>query len=263
VSAVGGYNDSVVLIVSSMAGQRPAPRAISLNGRPESCPTTSMAARYFALVPAAGRSSRMGEPKLLLPVEGAPLIALTLASWQRSRVDRIVVVVRPDDEELAAAVNRSKAQGPRSKIEVTVPQLAPPDMKASVQAALRHIEREYRPTEADAFLVAPPDMPHLSSAMIDRLIELHAAGATADIAVPAIGGRRGHPVLFAWPLAYDVYALAADDGLNVLFDRHEPTLIACEDLIANGEYTFADIDTREEYEGLRGRASDRFGGSLN
>src|SRR5207249_3730723 len=98
----------------------------------------------------------------------------------------------------------------------------PPDMKASLQAALKHIERQHAPNRSDAFLVAPADMPRLSTAIIDRLVERHAAGQEATILVPTIAGRRGHPVLFPWSLAEEVFALAADEGLNVLVEKHQP-----------------------------------------
>src|SRR5690242_2503495 len=102
-------------------------------------PHNAMAGRYFAIVPAAGSSSRMGEPKLLLPVSGQPLIARTLAAWERSRVDRIITVVRPGDEQLAAAVNQFKVQSSKFKVETVTPTVSPPDMKVSIQMALRQI----------------------------------------------------------------------------------------------------------------------------
>jgi len=222
-----------------------------------------MSAQFFALVPAAGSSSRMGRPKLLLPVSGRPLIEHTLMAWQRSRVDRIVVVVRPGDQPLVEAVNRFKLQSSTFKVEVVVPEVAPVDMKASVQAALRYIQNQYQPTDTDAFLVAPADMPRLSSPIIDRLIDRHATQSAGTIVVPTIGGRRGHPVLFSWPLVQHVFALPAEEGLNALVDGHQSASIACEDLASGGEYPFEDVDTREEYEGLASRASDGLGGSLH
>ncbi len=205
----------------------------------------------------------MGEPKLLLPVEGEPLIVRTLAAWERSRVDRIVVVVRPGDEQLAAAAKQFKVQSSKPKVEIVTPDVAPPDMKASVQVALRHIGREYAPSGGDAFLVAPADMPRLSTAIVDRLIERHATYTPATIVVPTIGDRRGHPVLLPWLLADEVFGLKENEGLNVIVERHQPALVPCEDLVAAGEYPFADVDTRQEYEGLVGRASGPIGGSLH
>lgn len=199
-----------------------------------------MHSRYFAIAPAAGHSTRMGEPKLLLALAGRPLIQHAIDAWQRSRVERIFVVVRPGDESLASVVG---ACG----IDVVVPSSPPPDMKASVQAALRQIEEQLAPTADDAFLVAPADMPRLSSAIINRLIERHAATSGTKILAPTINGKKGHPVLFAWPLAADVFALGANEGLDAIVHRRPPNLIPCEDLPAAGEYPFADIDTPEDY----------------
>src|SRR5262245_32414020 len=97
-----------------------------------------MPARYFAIVPAAGPNVRMGEPKLLMPVAAQPMIAHTLRAWQDSRVDQVFVVVRPGDHALIAAVN-GESRADNARVEVVVPPVAPPDMKASIQAALAHI----------------------------------------------------------------------------------------------------------------------------
>jgi molybdenum cofactor cytidylyltransferase len=200
-----------------------------------------MKPRHFALVPAAGHSLRMGRPKLLLPLAGQPMILHTLRAWQRGGVDGVVVVIRPDDERLADIVRQAGA-------EVTIPAIPPPDMKASLQAALRHIEKQHVPTAGDAFLVAPADMPRLSPAIIARLIHHHVSNASACILVPTLSGRHGHPVLFPWPLAAEVHALKAEEGLNSLVARRQPVLVPCEDLIAPDEHPFADIDTPDEYQ---------------
>lgn len=203
-----------------------------------------MAPRYFALVPAAGYSTRMGEPKLLLRVAGQPLIWHTLAAWRASRVDRIVVVVRPDDHALASVVQGFLAD---ARGDVVIPATPPPDMKDSLQAALKFIERQYAPTAENAFLVAPADMPRLSTAIINRLMERHATDAAASILAPTIAGRRGHPVLFRWPLAAEVFGLAANEGLNAVVKRHSVVQVPCEDLAAPDEQPFADVDTLEQY----------------
>src|SRR5438874_8065053 len=105
-----------------------------------------MIARHFAIVPAAGHSVRMGQPKLLLPLAGRPLIAHVIEAWQRSRVDQIIVVVRPGDEALAEILRER-----RDRVDIVIPVLPPPDMKASIQAALAHIERNYAPSADDGF----------------------------------------------------------------------------------------------------------------
>src|SRR5438093_50783 len=117
----------------------------------------------YAIIPAAGRSKRMGSPKLLLPWGGSTIIGQVLDRWRSSHVDRILVVVHPDDQELA-----SRCQGQRTTI--VMPRTAPPEMKDSVAAALRHIEGTYSPSDDDYWLLAPADMPDLPVAVIDRLL---------------------------------------------------------------------------------------------
>ena len=202
-----------------------------------------MRPRYFAIVPAAGQSARMGEPKLLLPLAGSPLITHVLRAWQRSRVGHIVAVIRPGDERLAEVIRTAG-------IELAIPATPPPDMKASIQTALRHILTRFSPTATDAFLVAPADVPGLSPGVIDALIERHLTG-DKSILVPTIAGRRGHPVLFPWPLAAEVHSLSAGDGLDSLVRRQATLTVPCDDVVAgNGINPFADMDTPEDYRRL-------------
>ncbi|MEZ6078052.1 MAG: NTP transferase domain-containing protein [Pirellulaceae bacterium] len=60
----------------------------------------------FAIVPAAGRSRRMGQSKLLLPWRGTTVIEHVIEAWLRSRVTQVVVVARRDDLELTRRVAR-------------------------------------------------------------------------------------------------------------------------------------------------------------
>jgi len=61
--------------------------------------------RFVALVPAAGSGSRMGGtlPKQYLPLLGRPLIAHTLSALaSHTRIDRVVLVLSPDDAHWAS-----------------------------------------------------------------------------------------------------------------------------------------------------------------
>lgn len=196
--------------------------------------------RSFGIVPAAGHSLRMGRPKLLLPWGGQPLIAQTLAAWQASRVERVLVVVRPGDEALAAAVRRCG-------VELLVPPVPPPDMKASVQAALHWLADTCQPAPTDAFLVAPADMPRLSPPVIDRVLATYAQLDRPQIVVPTLRGRQGHPVLFPWLMAAEVDTLPVGEGLRLLCQRHAVCRVACDDLIAAGDDPFLDLDTPQDY----------------
>ncbi|HEX6960549.1 MAG TPA: NTP transferase domain-containing protein, partial [Lacipirellula sp.] len=85
-------------------------------------------ARNFAIVPAAGVSARMGAHKLLLPWGASTVIEQVLAAWRASRVGRIVVVARADDEPL---LDRCRKMG----VDLVTTVAETPDMKASVRLA--------------------------------------------------------------------------------------------------------------------------------
>ena len=80
--------------------------------------TSQSVPRFFGVIPAAGRSVRMGEPKLLLPWRDGTLIEHVLAQWLASRVACVTVVVHPDDQELAA-VCRARRNGRYARCPAT------------------------------------------------------------------------------------------------------------------------------------------------
>jgi molybdenum cofactor cytidylyltransferase len=189
----------------------------------------------------------MGQPKLLMPLDGKPLIAHTIAAWEGAGVDAIAVVVRADDHPLAAAVEELGS----SKVELVRPAVPPPDMKASVQAALRQLETRWSPTTEDCFLVAPADMPRLSSIVAAQLL-IESRYHADKIIVPTAFGRRGHPVLFPWAMATAVLELPADAGLNVLVDRGPVVAMPSEILLSKNPQGFDDVDTPEEFRRFTG-----------
>ena len=191
----------------------------------------------FAILPAAGRSVRMGSPKLLLPWQARPLIESVLAAWRASRVTAIVLVVHPEDSELASL-------GRAAGVDVVVPNVTQPDMKASILAGLRHVEGRYAPTSQDVWLVAPADMPLLSAEAINAVLDITSPD-DQQLIIPCYQGRRGHPVRFPWNLASEVGQLAADEGLNALVARQK--VLAIEVPFPG---VLADVDTPEEYRRL-------------
>ena len=199
----------------------------------------------FAIIPAAGRSRRMGQPKLLLPWGKSTVIEQMIAVWRASSVDRVLAVVHPEDTQLAALAEAAGA-------EVVRPTTPPPDMKASVGYGLE-AATHYRPEPSDAWLLAPADMPTLNAPTIDAVIDAYRSAVTQGGSVPAVivpraGGKRGHPVLFSWSLAAEVGRLAQDEGLNALIDRFATQFIEVPD-----EAICQDFDTPGDYQQVRER----------
>ena len=198
----------------------------------------------FAIIPAAGVSARMGTNKLFLPWGSTTVIEHVLAAWRQSRVDHVFVVVRPDDRELPRLARGSDA-------EVVVPRSPPREMRESVAIALRHIQSQHRPSERDAWMLAPADMPGLTPTIIDHVLDAHSEHDPA-ILVPEIDGKSGHPVLFPWSLQGLVDELPPGQGVRALLDTHRVRRVPCE-----SPAIFADLDTPADYERLRATALDR------
>ncbi|MBL8825934.1 MAG: nucleotidyltransferase family protein [Planctomycetaceae bacterium] len=200
-----------------------------------------MASRYFAVVPAAGRSVRMGQAKLLLPWATGTLVEHVLGAWRGSRVTATVIVVHPDVRELTA-VSR------RAGVEVLVANEPPPDMKASVALGLRYWSETRHLTAADSWLVAPADLPLLESRTIDAVLAAHEPTDSRIVVPTDPVGKRSHPVLFPWPLADEVPRLPAHEGLKSLLAQHPVHEISVPWLVPS-----ADVDTPEDYRRLRDR----------
>lgn len=189
----------------------------------------------FAIVPAAGRSVRMGRPKLLLPWQASTVIETVLSAWCASRATRVVVVVRPDDPDLARVCGKFD-------IDLVVADEPPPEMKDSVRLGLDHISACRLPAKEDYWLLAPADVPRLSTASIDRVIACLTDNAPDAPVVPTHQGRRGHPVAFPWRLATVVRDIPAGMGINWLL-KGRP-IVEC---AAQADAVAADLDTWDDY----------------
>jgi molybdenum cofactor cytidylyltransferase len=198
--------------------------------------------KLFAVIPAAGLSWRMGRPKLMLPLGGKTVIRHLLDALDRPEIAGRVVVLRRDDEALAAEVRSAGAT-------VVAPQSPPPDMRSSVQHALDAIRATQTPTDDDGWLLVPADHPLLVADVLAQLIETWNA-SDAPILIPRCDDRRGHPTFFRWSLADEVATIPCDKGLNELVRWHKNDIreISIED-----RSVLYDLDTPEDYEAMQAR----------
>lgn len=195
----------------------------------------------FALIPAAGKSRRMGRPKLSLPLGDRTVLQHVIAAVQQAGVEHVLVVAGPDGGELA-----SLAPG------IPFVQLAAdtPDMRATIEHGLRWWETERNPRADDAWLLLPADHPTVDASIIRPLIEAAERDRQHGVFVPTYQGKRGHPTLIRWRLTRDIRQLPANVGLNALF-RAQPHEIV--ELPTDCADVLIDMDTPEDYQALRRR----------
>lgn len=191
-----------------------------------------------AVVLAAGQSTRMGQPKLLLPWGGAGTIL-------RAAVQRVlaaglgdVVVVTGEHHD---ALTQALAGLPVSL--VNNPRYAEGEMLSSLQAGLRALAA----SQAAACLVVLGDQPALEASVLGTLLGAYAQGA-GEIVVPVYEGRRGHPVLFDRAQWAGLLALPPGSAPRHLL-RARPDAVA-EVPVASASVV-EDIDTPEDYRRAR------------
>ncbi len=155
-----------------------------------------------AIVLAAGLARRMGRQKLLLQLQGKPVVR-----WAVERVaphaGEVVVVTGQDDvairEALAGlavrfAVNPTPQAGQGSSIAVGVAAL-PPWTRAA--------------------LIALGDQPRLPDAVVPALLAAFSR-AGKPIVAPVYRGTQGTPVLFASEVFAELRALTGDAGARAV-----------------------------------------------
>ncbi len=196
-----------------------------------------MTPQLVAIIPAAGQSRRMGQPKLLLEWAGQSVLARVVTALKQGGISRCLVIVRPDDVALIRAAEAIGA-------EVIIPATAPPDMRASVEYGLRHIRDSASPPLAiDAWVLVPADHPTLDSLLIEQLIAAWSL-APHQIAVPVHQGRRGHPTIFPGSLVDEVFSLPPDQGLNQVLRSHPQRVL---EINVSDPRVLDDLDTPEDW----------------
>lgn len=187
----------------------------------------------------------MGRPKLTLKLGDRTVIRRLLDAFDLPGITATVIVARMRDEALQAEVAQSHAH-------LVQPEIDPPDMRTSVEHALRFLREHFAPSDKDGWLLCPADHPVLDVEVLKELIAQWQESA-ASIVVPTFQGRRGHPTFFRWSLVPEITAIPPDSGLNVLLKNHarEVSEIAIDD-----DCILTDLDTPDDFDRLRRRFAD-------
>lgn len=184
-----------------------------------------------AIILAAGQSRRMGTQKLLLPIQGQPMIAHITDQVLRSAVEHTIIVINADPRIPTALAGRP--------VHFTTNPDSNGDMLSSIRCGLRTL-----PAACDAVLLVLGDQPGILPEIINPLIA--AFGQTPHtILVPTFAGQRGHPLLFSTCHCDEVLTSFGDEGLRGLLRAHADQLR--EFPLPHGEI-LTDIDRPEDYE---------------
>ena len=181
---------------------------------------------------AAGLSSRMGEPKQLLPFGESSIVETVVDSMLGAKFDEVIVVVGHRASEIREQL------GTRPVSTVFNPNYRE-GMLTSAQTGIRGLQ------ESDAFALMLVDQPFITSALIDRVVDAYVQ-TDKGIALPSYNYKRGHPVVFHQRYAGEILALGTDSGgVRTLFKKYSDDIHY---VTVDTDRVLRDIDYREDYE---------------
>jgi len=185
----------------------------------------------WAVILAAGESSRMNTNKLLLPFKGKSIIRTVIGLVMESDVDNYILVTGAYREALMdeiAGMPINECHNPDHK----------QGMLSSVRCGIAQL-----PDKAVAALVFLGDQPMISSETVNLVIrEYHQS--ENGIILPVSNGRRGHPILIDRKYFSIIGELDPSTGLRGLILKYPHDIAEIE---VNMPGILRDIDTLQDY----------------
>ncbi|MCH8297563.1 MAG: nucleotidyltransferase family protein [Chloroflexi bacterium] len=188
----------------------------------------------WAILLAAGESSRMGRQKALLPWRNTTLLEYQLRSLLDAGVQRVVVVLGHDADRIKPiveaidgaswALNPDYLQGKTTSLKTGVAALA---IQQVSDVLLLNVDQ---PRNADT---------------VRTLLERHLA-SSYRITIPTHGGKGGHPILIAAELLPELAEIEEESqGLKAVVRRHAE---ATERFELDDPSVLLDLNTPEQYQ---------------
>jgi molybdenum cofactor cytidylyltransferase len=200
-----------------------------------------------AVILGAGRSRRMGRPKLLLPWSGTSVLGHLISQWEELGAAQVAVVCALGDQCILGELARLNVPAAN---RITNPH---PDrgMFSSIQCAARW--QGWQPNLSHLAIVLG-DQPLVRAETLRGLLEFSAA-RPQRICQPAQGGHARHPVML--PRAtFLLLGNSTAPTLKAFLERRASDLAAYS---ANDPGLEVDLDRPEDYQralGLGGNASN-------
>ncbi|OUJ72210.1 nucleotidyltransferase family protein [Hymenobacter crusticola] len=197
------------------------------------------------IVLAAGASTRLGQPKQLLPYLGRTLLRHAAETAVATGCRPIIVVTGALHEELAAEVAGLPVQIVRNTAWAT-------GMGSSIQVGLNFMESISQPLQA--VIVTLSDQPLVTPELLTELIHRYQA-TQAPIVAAEYKDAHGVPALFAAAVFPALRELAGATGARQVIEAQDQQV----ELVSFPDGA-VDVDTREQYEALlrMGGAEDGF-----
>ncbi len=195
---------------------------------------TETAPAVYAVILAAGFSTRFGTNKLIMKVGGKPIIRHTVDSAIGSTADRVAVVI-PVGSTMRAYIPDS--------VTLIINTVRDKGISSSIAAAV-----EYFKESADAIMFMVADQPMIGTGTLDNILSTFRQNPSFIVASSVDGDVR-NPMIFPKRYFEDLLQLTGDSGAKSVALANITSVIKVE---INPE-KLVDIDTVEDLEKLNSR----------
>jgi molybdenum cofactor cytidylyltransferase len=184
-----------------------------------------------AIVLAAGESTRMGEPKALMPWGKSTVLQTVISTLQSSGVRDVLVVT---------GAARQQVEGLVGKTVQTVfnENYKSGEMLSSIQLGLTVKMRE-----ASAALICLGDQPQIEERSVRSVCDAFLK-TRSNLVVPSYQMRRGHPWLAARGIWDDILRMRKTDTMRDFLKKHHKEIQYVE---CDTPTILQDLDTPEDY----------------
>lgn len=162
-----------------------------------------------AIIIAAGSSSRLGEPKQLLVLQGEALLERAIRVAKEAGTEPVVVVLGAHRERIEAGVDLSG-------VTVVVNDDWEEGMASSIRAGVRAIKEQHSSSSGALLMVC--DQPAVNSEHLGQMMgafRRNPAGVIASV----YAGKRGIPAIFPAVAYADLLDLRGDRGARELLSE--------------------------------------------
>ena len=198
----------------------------------------SNAPRVFNVIPAAGKSRRMGTPKQLLEFGDSTILETIIETILFAGTDGLIVVTNRDIEDALEL-----SEDPRFLTAILTDPRA--EMLDSILLGLDRLTKQFTPGDSDAFMVCPGDMPAMSAELIQSCAGEYQRHV-GDIVVASRDGKDGHPIVVPFGMLDEVKTLHAV-GLQGILVKQAARVHRVQ---VESAATQIDVDTPEDFDAL-------------
>ena len=189
--------------------------------------------RISATVMAAGQSTRMDNTnKLLLTIDGNPMVKRVCESVLATGFDPVVVVTGFEKDKVEAALNKLELQFTHNSHWAD-------GMATSIFSGLVAL-----PDNTDGNLIALGDMPFVSVETLEKLKNSFISHEGKHIIYPKHDGRQGNPVLFPQKYFDEIMFSTGDRGCKRVLSKYPDHAVP---VPIDSNEVILDCDTNEDY----------------